>query len=185
MAGKRDRFLADAFHQVAVGGEHVGRVIDELAAEARRRDGVRRSPCRRHWQVPGRAGRWWFRRRRVAVFGMAGREGAELAETLDLVDRHLLVAEKIKERVEQHRAVAGRQHEAVAVGPRRIGRIEFEEAGEQHGRDIGRAHRQAGMAGLGLSRPHPSPVRGWRWPCGRGPCAPWHRACGAGDFGVR
>ena len=87
---------------------------------------------------------------RVAVFGMAGRERAELAEALDLVDRHLLVAEQIKQRVEQHRAVAGREHEAVAVGPGRIGRIELQKAREQHGRDIGRAHRQAGMSGLRL-----------------------------------
>ena len=35
MAGERDRFLADAFHQVAVGGEHISGVIDEIAAEHR------------------------------------------------------------------------------------------------------------------------------------------------------
>ena len=46
--------------------------------------------------------------------------------------------------------MAGGEHEAVAVGPGRIGRVEFEEAREQHGGDIGRAHRQAGMAGIGL-----------------------------------
>ncbi len=56
----------------------------------------------------------------------------------------------MEQRVDQHRAVAGRQHEAVAVGPGRIGRIEFQEAREQHGRDVGRAHRQAGMAGFRL-----------------------------------
>jgi hypothetical protein len=31
-----------------------------------------------------------------------------------------------------------------------IGGVEFQELGEQHGGDIGRAHRQAGMAGIGL-----------------------------------
>ena len=86
----------------------------------------------------------------MAVLGMAGRERAELAEALDLVDRHLLVAEQMQQRIEQHRAVAGRQHEAVAVGPGRVGGIEFQEAGEQDGRHVGRAHRQAGMAGFGL-----------------------------------
>ena len=85
-----------------------------------------------------------------AVLGMAGRERAELAEALDLLDRHLRIAEEIKQRIEQHRAVAGGEHEAVAVGPGRIGGIEFEKLAEQHGRDIGRAHRQAGMPGLGL-----------------------------------
>ena len=33
VAGERDRFLADAFHQVAVGGEHIGVVVDEVVAE--------------------------------------------------------------------------------------------------------------------------------------------------------
>ena len=85
---------------------------------------------------------------RVAVLGMAGRERAHLPEALDLVDRHLLVAEKIKQRVDQHRAMTGREHETVAIGPCRIGGIEFEEAREQHRGNIGRAHRQTGMTGL-------------------------------------
>ena len=86
----------------------------------------------------------------VAVLRVSGRERAELAEALDLVDGHRLVAGEIQQRIEQHRAVAGREHEAVAVGPGRIGRVEFEEAREQDGGDIGRAHGQAGMAGIGL-----------------------------------
>ena len=86
----------------------------------------------------------------MAVLRMPGRERAELAEALDLLDGHRLVAEEMQQRIEQHRAVAGREHEAVAVGPARIGRIEFQEAREQHGRDVGRAHRQAGMAGFRL-----------------------------------
>jgi hypothetical protein len=46
--------------------------------------------------------------------------------------------------------VTGREYEAVAIGPGRIGRIEFQELGEQYGRDIGRAHRQTGMTGFCL-----------------------------------
>ena len=87
---------------------------------------------------------------RDEVLRMAGRERAELAEALDLVDRHRLVAGEVQQRVDQHRAVAGREHEAVAVRPFRVGGIVLEELGEQHGRDVGRAHRQAGMAGLRL-----------------------------------
>jgi hypothetical protein len=33
VAGERDRFLADAFHQAAVAGEHIGVVIDQIGAE--------------------------------------------------------------------------------------------------------------------------------------------------------
>ena len=150
MAGERDRLLADAFHQVAVGGEHIGAMVDDVVAEHRREmrfgdrhaDGVGEALAER----PGRG----LDAGRVAVFRMTRRQRAELAEALDLIDRHRLVAEEMQQRVDQHRAVAGRQHEAVAVGPGRIGRIEFQEAREQHGRDVGRAHRQSGMAGLRL-----------------------------------
>ena len=110
--------------------------------------------------------------------GWPGRHRAELAEFLDLVERHRLVAEQMQQRVDQHRAVAGRQHEAVAVRPFRIGRIELQHLREQHGGDVGGAHRQAGMAGLGLLAPRPSRARGSRWPCGRAArdsWAPHHR----------
>ena len=82
--------------------------------------------------------------------GMTGRQRSQLAEMLDLVERHLGVAGEIEQRVEQHRAVPGRQHEAVAVRPVRVGGVEFQKLREQHGRDVGGAHRQAGMAGFRL-----------------------------------
>ena len=81
---------------------------------------------------------------------MAGCAAAELAEVLQLLDRHVGIAEQIVQRVLQHRAVAGGKHETVAVGPLRVRRIDFQEPCEQHGGDIGHAHRHAGMAGIGL-----------------------------------
>ena len=69
---------------------------------------------------------------------------------LQLVDRDALDAGEVQERVEQHRAVAGGQHEAVAVGPARIGGVVFQELREQHRGDVGGAHRQPGMAGFRL-----------------------------------
>jgi hypothetical protein len=150
MTRKRDRFLADALHEIAVGGEDEGAMIDDVVAEHRgevafrdrHADGIGETLAER----PGRR----FDARCMAVFWMARRDRAELAEALDLLDRHLLLAEKMKERIEQHRAVTGGEDESIAVGPSRVGRIEFQEAGEQHGRNIGSAHRQAGMAGLGF-----------------------------------
>ncbi len=150
VSGERDRLLADAFHQVAVGGEHIGVMVDDVVAELggemplgdRHADRIAEPLAER----PGGG----LDARRDEVLRMTGRDRAELAEALDLLDRHLLVAEQMEQRVDQHRAVAGREHEAVAVGPGRIGRIELQEAREQHGRDVGRAHRQAGMAGFRL-----------------------------------
>ena len=117
MAGKRDRLLADALHQVAVGGEDVGVMVDERVAELGVEHALgERHADRRRNALAERAGR-----RLDAggheVFGMARRLRIELAEALQLLDRHALVADEVEEGVEQHRAVAGREHEAVAVGP--------------------------------------------------------------------
>jgi hypothetical protein len=56
----------------------------------------------------------------MTVFRMAGGLRAELAELLQVVDGHVRVAGQIQQRIEQHRAMAGRQHEAVAVRPVRL-----------------------------------------------------------------
>ena len=101
---------------------HIGVVVDEVVAEARRSGCARPAPCRPRWRCPGRAGRWSSRcRRHGRTSGWPGGLAAELAEALELVDRHVLVAGQMEQRIEQHRAVAGRQHEAVAVGPVRVG----------------------------------------------------------------
>ncbi len=72
---------------------------------------------------------------------------APLPEGLDVIEADIAAGE-IQQCIEQHRAMARRQHEAVAVRPIVVRRVEFQEAREQHGGDIGHAHGQAGMAGL-------------------------------------
>ena len=150
VAGKADRLVADAFHQVAVGGQHIGVVIDDLVAETgglqafgqrhadRRRDALAERACR------------GFDTRRMTVFRMAGGDAPKLPEISNLLDRHVFIAEQIVDGVEQHRAVARRQHEAVAVGPVRRARVDFQETGEEDRRDVGRAHRHARVTGIGL-----------------------------------
>ena len=69
-AGEGGRLVADALLHVAVGGDHVDRVVERARARRRRpgRTGRARggppSPCRPRCRRPGRAGRWWSRRRR-------------------------------------------------------------------------------------------------------------------------
>ena len=53
--------------------------------------------------------------RREAALGMPRRDAAPLAELLDLLERKV-VAGQMKQAVQQHRAVPGRQHKAIAVG---------------------------------------------------------------------
>ncbi len=150
MSGESDGFLADAFHQVAVGGEHVGVVIDDVAAEFRRHVAFRQ----RHTDCGGNAltertgsglDAW-----RDEVFRMARGQRTELTEILDLLDGHRRIAGEIQQRVEQHRAVTGGEHEAVAVRPCRIAGVEFQELREQDRGDIRGTHRQAGVARLRL-----------------------------------
>ncbi len=149
MPGERDRLLAHAFHQTAVAGDDVSAVIDEIAiARGEKLLGDRHADS--HGEaLPERPG-GRLDAGRVAIFGMARRLGAELTEALDLLDRHLRIAGEIEQRIEQHRAMAGREHEAVAVRPSRIGRVEFQKLREENRRHIGHAHRHAGMAGIGL-----------------------------------
>ena len=144
------RFLADAFHQAAVAGQNVGVVVDQIVSEGRIHDAFAEREADR---IAETLAEWAGRRLDaggMAVFGMTRRLRTDLAEILDLVDRHVLVAGEVEQRIKQHRAMASRQDEAVAVGPVRLPGIEFQEAREQHGGDVGGAHRQARMAGIGL-----------------------------------
>ena len=102
---------------------------------------------------------------------MAGARAAELAEVADVVDRRPRVAGQVEQRVDQHRPMARRQHEAVAVGPFGVGRIELQMPREQRGRGVGHAHRHARMARCWRPRPHPSPAREWHWRDGVGSAA--------------
>ena len=150
MSGEVDRLMADAFHQAAVAGEHIGEMIDELVAKARRREALGdRHADRGREPLAERTGRR-LDAGGVAIFGVARRRRTELAEIFELLAAHSRIAEQIEQRVKQHRPVAGREHETVAVRPVRPAGVELHEALEKHGGDVGHAHRHAGMAGFGL-----------------------------------
>ncbi|KAF0120336.1 MAG: hypothetical protein FD148_3552, partial [Methylocystaceae bacterium] len=150
MPGEVDRLMADAFHQAAVARDHIGEMIDEIVAEARRREalGDRHADRGREPLAEGTGGR--LDAGGVTIFGMARRRRTELAEIFELLAAHARIAEQVEQRVKQHRPVAGRQHETVAVRPVRPSGVKLHEALEQHGRDVGHAHRHAGMAGFRL-----------------------------------
>ena len=145
--GEVDRLLADPFHQAAVAGDHPGEMVDEPREPRRLHPLGERHPDRRRDPLPERPGRH-LDPERVAVLRMPGGPAAELPERLQLVHPHVGIAEQVVQRIEQHRPVPGRQHEPVAVRPLRIGRIELDEAVEQHRRDIRHAHRHPRMPRL-------------------------------------
>ena len=85
MAGDADRFLAHAFHQVAVGGDDISVVIDD-ARKARGQHALRdRHADRGRNPLPQRAGRR-LHARSAPIFGVPRRPRADLAELLEVFD---------------------------------------------------------------------------------------------------
>ena len=150
MARQRNRFLRNAFHQIAVGGQHIGIMIDQILTET----GIEHPLGQSHADRGGNALSQWtgghFDARRVAMLGMAGGFGAHLAEVFEFIKGQALDACQIEQRIKQHRAMSGRQDETVTIQPLRSSGIKGQKTGKQHGRHIGSAHRQARMSGFGF-----------------------------------
>ena len=83
------------------------------------------------------------------VFGVSGGMRSELSKGAQIVHRQR-VAGQMKQRIQQHRAVAVRHHEAIAIWPERIGRVVLEVIVPEHFGDIRHAHRHARMTGIRL-----------------------------------
>ena len=120
MAGERGGLVRDALHQVAVAGDHEGAVVDDLVPRAveargevplgeRHADGVGEALAER----PGGG----LDARGVAVLGVARVWLPNWRNCFSCVERQVVPGE-VEQAVEQRRAVPGREHEAVAIGPR-------------------------------------------------------------------
>ena len=92
------------------------------------------------------------------IFRMPRRFAAELAEMANVVERDRRLAEplvlrvhraragQIQHRPQQHRGVAVRQDEAIAIRPDRVLRIEAHDLVPDHVDQRRERHRRAGMA---------------------------------------
>ena len=176
MARERRGLVRDALHHAAVAGDREHAVLAGREPGATRHVEGGRSEARvlhargeRHADgvrdpLAERARRR-LDARRVPILRMPGRAAPELAEALELVHRQV-VAREVEQRVEQHRAVAGGEHEPVATGPGGIARVEPEVARPQDVRRIRHAHGHARVARARLlDRVHgeePDRVRGLR-----------------------
>src|SRR5208282_2769338 len=127
MASEVDRLVAYALHQATVAGDHVGVMIHEIVAVSGRERALGDGHADRSGEPLAKRAGGRLDAESVTVFWMARSLGAELTEALDLVDRHVGVTGQMEQRVEQHRSVAGREDEAVAIRPMGDGGIEFEE----------------------------------------------------------
>ena len=152
VAGQRARLGADSLHEIAVARQHVRMMIDDGMArtvEAGRQMGL----GDRHSDGGSEPLAEWARRgldagREVAL-GVPRGPAAEPPEALELLERQV-VAGEVEQRVEQHGAVARRQDEPIAIRPRRARGTVLQEPRPEHVRHRGGAHRQTGMAGVGL-----------------------------------
>ncbi len=122
MAGQRGRFAGHALHQVAVADDRPGAMVDHrmaVAVVARRQVRLADRHADRVRQALAERAGGDFDARRVAVLGMSRRLAAPLAELLEVVQREVVAGDE-QQAVQQCRAVAGGEHETVAVGPVRI-----------------------------------------------------------------
>src|SRR5262245_38440330 len=115
MASRTNRLLAAPLHEVAVAGQAVRVVADDLIAVAaieqplgeRHADSVTEALAERPSRGLDAGG--------VAIFRVARSARAELAKALKLIELHPRKAGEMTQRRNQHRAVASGEHEAVAV----------------------------------------------------------------------
>ena len=151
-AGQRAGLVRHALHQAAVAGEDVGVVVDHRQAVAvvlRRQQLLRQGHAHAHRQALAERPGGGLHARGVADLGMARGLGVELAEVLDLLQRQV-VAGQVQQRVQQHRAVAVAEHEAVAVEPVRVGGVVVQVVVPQHLGDVRHAHGHARVTAVGL-----------------------------------
>ncbi len=164
MSGQRGGFACHPFHEVTVAADHIDVVIEqnEIRPVVARRKPTR---CDRHPDavsaaLPERTGRG-LDAGGEAVFGMSGRDAVDRAELLDVIeaDRRFVGdasalqtahPRQMQQRIKQHRGMPGREHEAVAVGPKRIGGVVAQELLPQRVDDRGKRHRRSGMTGIRL-----------------------------------
>ena len=109
--------MADAFHQIAVRGDDESAVIDQITAEPTVQNTFRQRKADRMSKTLPQGARRHFHADVNIGFGVARGVAAQLAEILDLVDGHFLVARQIGERVKQHRPVSGGKNKTVTIRP--------------------------------------------------------------------
>ena len=119
------------------------RVIVELGAEPGLREG---HPDRGRAALAQRSRRH-LDARYFTDLGVPRSPRAPLSEVLDVLEAEV-VSRQVEQAVEQHRGVTARQDEPVAVGPGGVGRVVFQDPGEQCPGDRRQAQRRAGMSGF-------------------------------------
>ena len=147
--------MVDAFHQAAVACDHPCAMIDEIVAKGRVQMpfGNGHTDSRRK-PLPQRAG-GRFDASKFEILRMPGTWAVQLPKIANVLNGRTCVAGEMQQAVDQHGAMARRQHETVAVGPFRRRWIELQIFPKQDRRNVCHAHRHSGMTAVcGLNRVH-------------------------------
>mmetsp|Transcript_70975 Transcript_70975/g.161223 ORF Transcript_70975/g.161223 Transcript_70975/m.161223 type:complete len:327 (+) Transcript_70975:448-1428(+) len=136
--------VRDALLHAAVAENAVGVVVDQghprLVVHGRQ---VRLCCCQTHGIRDSHAewARGHFDARSLKILWVARGLGAPLAELLDVINGNAVVTSEVKQGVLQHAAMAGGEHETVAVHPVGVLRVEVHFLREEHVADGCLAHR--------------------------------------------
>lgn len=99
MPGKRDRLLADPFHEATVTQKNVSEVVHQLITVGRIHDSFGESEADGIGQsLPKRASRR-FDSCRMVIFGMPGCAAFDLPKVPDFVQRHVFVTGEVQQAV--------------------------------------------------------------------------------------
>ena len=146
------RLVRDPLHEVAVGADRPGAVVDDLvsgpvvamgqpALRQRHPDGVGDTLSEGSGRGLHAGG--------VPVLGVARCPAAPLPKLADVVQREV-IAGQVEEAVDEHGGVAGRENEAVAVDPAGVARIVPQVPGPEDVSDRCEGHGRAGWPELAL-----------------------------------
>jgi hypothetical protein len=150
--GERADLVGNSLHEAAVAEEHPGAVVDDLVpgmVEARREQLLGEREAHGVGEALAERPGGGLDAGRIADFRVSRRLRVQLAEAAQLLHRQV-VAGEVQECVLQHGAVPVGEHEAVAIGPRRVRRVVAQVVPPEHLRDLRHAHRHPRMAGVGL-----------------------------------
>ncbi len=154
---ERAHLVRDALHHAAVAHEDIGVMVDDLVSgtvELRGEQPLGERHADRVGDALAQGARGGLGPRGNSVFRVPGRLRVQLPEALQLLEGQV-VAAQMQERVQQHRAVPVREHEAVAVVPARIRRVMAQMAAPQRDGDLRHAHGHSRVARVGgLHRVH-------------------------------
>src|SRR6266850_3009637 len=133
MAGDTGGFGGDAFHQIAVADDSIGKVIDDLESRmviARGQIGLSDGHADPVAKTLTERSRRSLDARSQPALGMARGAALPLAEALNFLQGQI-IARKMEHTVKQHRAVARGKNKAISIRPRGIARIMLQEARPQ------------------------------------------------------